>query len=58
MWLIFRKLLTLVKKIVKSLFEELFTKKKDAQDSSGGLFFGDLSQSEKHSKIKPPLMIK
>ena len=29
--------------------------REDAQDSLGGLFLGDLGQSEKLSEIKPPL---
>ena len=32
------------------------TKRKDAQDSDLAPFWGDLSQSEKNSEIKPPLV--
>ena len=42
----------------KSLSWELLTKREDAQDKKCSVsFFGDLSQSEKRSEIKPPLVV-
>ena len=46
--------LHLPKKCAKSLFWALFSYRKDTQDSICHIFYGDWSQREEFSEIKPP----